>query len=50
MPTLTRARVVKRYMGYSYRIYWDKIYRCFRVMNQWSDSLFNHADNYLLVE
>ena len=50
MPTLSRARVVKHYMGMSYRIYWDHTYLCFRVMQRWSYSVFRDMDRYTFVE
>jgi hypothetical protein len=50
MSSLSRARIVKYHMGISYHIYWDDFYRCFRVMQQWSPSLYRNSERYILVE
>lgn len=44
MPTIERARKVKIGMGVAYHIYFDNLYKCYRVMDMWSKSLvrFNH--------
>jgi len=48
MPTLERARAVLRGMSKvgAYAIYWDDLYRCFRVHDVWNPR--NHL--YKLIE
>lgn len=50
VSTLRRARIIKHFMGRGYNIYWDDFYRCFRVMTQWSESLFRNPERYKMVE
>ena len=48
MNSIERARVIQHHMGGE--IYWDTAYRCYRVLNAHSQSLYRYHDTLDKVE